>query len=155
MLQCRPKSYCHADIASNISTLSPTLRRMFLVCLLQYPWFFSCIPLITLSDARKSVPIYLWNQPHTERMFLLQNHLLPISFHFILYQATWSIETHNTHTQTEQKQWHKHSRHTYTTELRKVYTEKLDVKIGLVRDWRSTPTYCQLQSHVTQKLWLK
>jgi len=23
---------------------------------------------------------------------------------------------------------------------------------SLVRDWRWTPTYCQLQSHVTQKL---
>ena len=25
-------------------------------------------------------------------------------------------------------------------------------KISPIRDWRSTPTYCQLQSHVTQKL---
>ena len=25
-------------------------------------------------------------------------------------------------------------------------------KISLIRDWRSTPTYCQRQSHVTQKL---
>ena len=26
------------------------------------------------------------------------------------------------------------------------------IKISPVRDWRSTPTYCQLQSHVTHKL---
>ena len=26
------------------------------------------------------------------------------------------------------------------------------IKISPIRDWRSTPTYCQLQSHVTQKL---
>ena len=26
------------------------------------------------------------------------------------------------------------------------------IKISPVRDWRSTPTYCQLQNHVTQKL---
>jgi len=28
----------------------------------------------------------------------------------------------------------------------------LTVKISHIRDWRSTPTYCRLQSHVTQKL---
>jgi len=36
--------------------------------------------------------------------------------------------------------------HTVTSTIR------LQVKLGPVRDWRSTPTYCQLQSHVTQKL---
>ena len=29
---------------------------------------------------------------------------------------------------------------------------QLIIKISPVRDWRSTPTYCQLQSHMTQKL---
>jgi len=28
-------------------------------------------------------------------------------------------------------------------------------KISPIWDWRSTPTYCQLQSNVTQKLWQK
>ena len=27
-----------------------------------------------------------------------------------------------------------------------------NTKISQLRDWRSTPTYCQLQSYVTQKL---
>jgi len=30
--------------------------------------------------------------------------------------------------------------------------ESQKLKISPVRDWRSTPTYCKLQSHVTQKL---
>jgi len=31
-------------------------------------------------------------------------------------------------------------------------TITIQIKIRTVWDWRSTPTYCQLQSHVTRKL---
>jgi len=33
-----------------------------------------------------------------------------------------------------------------------ILKHKINTKNSPVRDWQSTPTYCQLQSHVTHKL---
>jgi len=41
--------------------------------------------------------------------------------------------------------------HTYTTPYLISINPGIN-KISPVQDWQSTPTYCQLQSHVTQKL---
>ena len=37
-------------------------------------------------------------------------------------------------------------------QIGQIHLQLLELKISPVRDWRSTRTYCQLQSDVTQKL---
>jgi len=36
--------------------------------------------------------------------------------------------------------------------IHRIHLYNTETKISPVRDWRSTPTYCQLQSRMTQKL---
>jgi len=65
----------------------------------------------------------------------------------------WRTEynNHATYTQKRETTFILNMRYVIKQPFRAALSSK-QKKISPIRDWRSTPTYCQLQSHVTQKL---